>query len=166
MSHLSTNELTHLPQFNNAVRAQVVIQFQNWMMGEPNITSRYKGVEILRFAFKQIYGKMDQQMHIAAEKGVMYLRRELNGEITIESLLAVDKVLNLKDFKNVQLLKKEGLVKSPTNKHSDQIANALHLILVAMGVSDDFIETKPIKTVVDDVQLRLFCYGRELRMAI
>lgn len=32
-----------------------------------------------------------------------------------------------------------------------------------MGVSDDFIETKPIKTVVDDVQLRLFCYGRKLR---
>lgn len=33
-----------------------------------------------------------------------------------------------------------------------------------MGVSDNFIETKPIKTVVDDMQLRLFCYGRQLKM--
>ena len=63
MSHLSANELTHLPQFNNAVRAQVVIQFRNWMMDEPDITSRYTGIEILKSAFKQIYGKMDQQAY-------------------------------------------------------------------------------------------------------
>lgn len=51
-------------------------------MDEPDITSTYAGIEILKSAFKQIYGKMDQQMHIAAEKGVMYLREELNGEVT------------------------------------------------------------------------------------
>ena len=49
-------------------------------MDEPDITNTYAGIEILKSAFKQIYGKMDQQMHIAAEKkGVMYLREELNG---------------------------------------------------------------------------------------
>lgn len=111
-----------------------------------------------------IYGELKPHMSSVACNGVPFLLQKLDGELTIESLQAVDLVLNLKSFKKVKLLQNAGLVKSATNQHAEKIASALHLLLAAMGVNSDYLYTKPLVHVVNDVQLRLFCYGRSLRM--
>jgi hypothetical protein len=66
-------------------------------------------------------------------------------------------------MKASEMKKKPALVKSPKNKYAGEIATGLHLALVYLGLSDDYIETKPVETIVQDIHFRVHCSGRHLQ---